>query len=177
MKKKNIYILAMLALMGMSSCEKDIVSERGPLEVQYPTKLLYEEKTFYLPFDWGDYNPHQSGKPIENDTATIDYLSYKMGKVYKLTNNDQDTIPVEGWKVKISNPKTGVMTFLGRNFAGGPTMLEGKYQADVLVSTTGGKKTFEGVWTFNLIKRLPSNFSYPDSTYTIPVGDGGNYFS
>jgi hypothetical protein len=48
-------------------------------------------------------------------------------------------------------------------------MLEGKYQADVLVSTTGGKKTFEGVWTFNLIKRLPAIFSYPDSTYTIPL--------
>ena len=150
MKKIYRYIIATIGVLYFVSCEKDIAFEEK-LEPEYPTKLKYEEVTIKLPFNWNDWSVHSSGKPIENDTLNLNYISYKINKIYKLTNNDQDTSTVDMWKIKMLDAHSGVMYFNGRNFAGDKDK-EGKYAVDVLVNTSGTKTIFKSAWIFHLEK-------------------------
>jgi len=81
MKKIYKYILLVMFISFFSSCEKDILY-KNKIEPGYPSKLKYEEVTIKLPFNWNDWSIHKSGKPIENDTLDLDYLAYKISKIY-----------------------------------------------------------------------------------------------
>lgn len=149
--KKIIYTPILLVVLLFASCEKDITYETM-LEPEFPTQLGYEEVTIELPFNWSDWDEYTSGKPVENDTLELNYVNYKVNRIYKLTNDDQDTMAVTSWKLKMKDTKTGIMNFYGRNFAGA-TDREGKYAVDVLVNTSGTKTIFKAAWIFHLEKQ------------------------
>jgi len=142
MKKIFIYSMLLVGIVSFNSCEKEATNNL--MDYSLPSKLAYTDATFTVP----DLNNQDvsSGKPVENDTLTLNYYGYELLKLYSLENETDTTV------IKVGNARNPNYKFDAST--GEITLMKGKvkdtgnYYADVKSKSSSGSVTFEQAWKF-----------------------------